>query len=81
MSGAGVTHWYSGLGIFLFTTASRPALGLTHLPIQWIPGALSLEVKFPGSEADPSPPSSAEVKNVWSCTSSPPVRLHVVVLS
>jgi hypothetical protein len=30
-----------GLGIFLFTTASRPALGLTQPPIQWIPGALS----------------------------------------
>jgi hypothetical protein len=31
-----------GLGIFLFTTASRKALGPTRLPIQWIPGALSL---------------------------------------
>jgi hypothetical protein len=26
------------LGTFLFTTASRPALGPTHLPIQWVPG-------------------------------------------
>jgi hypothetical protein len=31
-----------GLGIFLFTTASRPALGPTQPPIQWAPGALSL---------------------------------------
>jgi hypothetical protein len=30
------------LGIFLFTTASRTALGPTQLPIQWVPGALSL---------------------------------------
>jgi hypothetical protein len=52
----------AGLGIFLFTTASRTAPGLTHLPIQWVPGALSLEVKRPGREADHSPPSSAEVK-------------------
>jgi hypothetical protein len=50
-----------GLGIFLFTTASRTALGPTQ-PIQWTPGALSLEVKRPGCEADHSPPSSAEVK-------------------
>jgi hypothetical protein len=33
------------LGIFLFNTASRPDLGPTQPPIQWVPGALSLEVK------------------------------------
>jgi hypothetical protein len=33
-----------------------------------------------GREADHSPPSSAEVKNAWSYTSTP-VRLHDVVLS
>jgi hypothetical protein len=27
--------------------------------------------KWPGREADPSPPSSAEVKNEWSSTSAP----------
>jgi hypothetical protein len=51
-----------GLGIFLFTTASRTALEPTQPPIQWVPGALSLGVKRPGREADHSPPSSAEVK-------------------
>jgi hypothetical protein len=50
-----------GLGIFLFTTASRTALGPTQPPNQWVPGALSLGVKRPGSEADHSPQSSAEV--------------------
>jgi hypothetical protein len=50
------------LGIFLFTTASRPALGPTQPPVQWAPGALSLGVKRPVREADHSPPSSAEVK-------------------
>jgi hypothetical protein len=35
-----------GLGIFLFTTASRTALWPTQPPIQWIPGALSLGVKL-----------------------------------
>jgi hypothetical protein len=52
----------AGLGIFLFTTASRPALGPTQPPIQWVPGTLSLGVKRRGSEADHSPPSSAEVR-------------------
>jgi hypothetical protein len=51
-----------GLGIFLFSTASRPALGSTQPPIQWVPGALSLGVKRLGREADRSPPSSADVK-------------------
>jgi hypothetical protein len=50
------------LGIFLFTTASRTALGPTQPPIQWVPRVLSLGVKQPGREADHSLPSSAEVK-------------------
>jgi len=48
--GAGVAQWATGwsrvglesrhgLGIFLFTIASRPALGPTQPPIQWLPGA------------------------------------------
>jgi len=41
---------------------------------------------FPGlkqleREADNSPPFSAEVKNVWSYTSTPPIRLYGMVLS
>jgi hypothetical protein len=50
------------LGIFIFTTASRTALGPTQPPIRWVPEALSLGVKRPGREADHSPPSSAEAK-------------------
>jgi hypothetical protein len=49
-------------GMFLFTTVSRTALGPTQPPIQWVPGALSLGVKWPGREADLSTPSSPEVK-------------------
>jgi hypothetical protein len=48
-----------GLGIFLFTTASRTALGPTKPPTQWIPGAHSLGVERPGHETDHSLPSSA----------------------
>jgi hypothetical protein len=80
-TGAGIAQRYSarlrtvedwgfesrqGLGILLFTAASRPALGPTQPPIQCVPGDLSLV-----READHSPPSSAEVKNVWSYTSTP----------
>jgi hypothetical protein len=50
---------------------SRPALGLTPSPIQWVQGALSLEVKRPVCEADHLHPSSAEGKNAWSSISTP----------
>jgi hypothetical protein len=76
----GFDSW-QGLGIFLFTTASRMVLRPTQPPIQWVLGALSLGVKRPGREADHLPPSSAEVKNAWSYTSTPPIRLHGMVLS
>jgi hypothetical protein len=52
----------AGVGIFLFTSASRTALGPTQPPIQWVPGALFLGVKRQGREADHSPPSSVDVK-------------------
>jgi hypothetical protein len=51
-----------GLGIFLFPTASRTALGPTQPPVQLVPGVLSLGVKRPERESDHSPPSSTEVK-------------------
>jgi hypothetical protein len=41
-----------------FSHTSRPALGPTQPPVQWIPG-----VKRPGCGADHPPPSSAEVEN------------------
>jgi hypothetical protein len=43
--------------MILLSTSSRPVLGLTQPPNQWIPG-----IKRPGHEADQSRPSSAEAK-------------------
>jgi hypothetical protein len=75
--GARIISWYSdglqagwpgfnsrqGQEIFLYSTASRLALGPTQLPNQWVPGALFPGVKRQGCEADCSTSSSAEVKN------------------
>ena len=38
-----------------FPHLSRPALGLTQPPVQWVPG-LSRGKEQPGRDADPSPP-------------------------
>jgi hypothetical protein len=51
--------------------SSRPALGSTQPPIQWVPGALSPGVKRPRREADHSPAASAKVKEMWIYTSTP----------
>jgi hypothetical protein len=40
------------MGFFLFTKASRPAVGPTQSPTQWVPGL----------ETDHSPPSNTDVK-------------------
>jgi hypothetical protein len=68
------------LVIFFFTTASRTALEPTQPPVQWVTVVLSLGVKRPEREADHSPPSRAEVKNEWSYTATPLIRLSGVVL-
>jgi hypothetical protein len=57
----GFSSW-EGQEIFLFSTASRLALGTSQPPIQWVPGPLSLGVKPPGREADHSHPCSANFK-------------------
>jgi hypothetical protein len=52
--------------------SSRPALGPTQPPIQWVSGALSPGIKRPGREADYSPPTTAEVKKTWIYISTTP---------
>jgi hypothetical protein len=60
---------------FLFSTTSRPTLGPTQPPIQWVPGAPSPGVKRQGRETDHSPPSSAEVKNGGAIPPLPPFAI------
>jgi hypothetical protein len=57
--------------IFLFSTASRPAVESTQPPIQWVPGALFPGVKRLGREADYSPPSSAGMKKIGAVSPLP----------
>jgi hypothetical protein len=49
--------------------------------MHWVLGELSPGLEWPECEADFSPPTSAEVKNSWIHTSTPPLRLLCVVLN
>jgi hypothetical protein len=49
--------------IFPLSSVSRPALGPTQPPVQWVTRVLSPGVRArPGRDADHSPPSSAKVE-------------------
>jgi hypothetical protein len=65
---------------FLYSAASRPALGLTNAPIQEVPGTSSLGIKQAGREADYVPPSSTVVKNDGAITPLP-IRLQGILLN
>jgi hypothetical protein len=60
------------VGLRIFSKSSRPALRRTQPLIEWVLGALSSGVKRQEREADISIPSSAEVKKMWICSSTPP---------
>jgi hypothetical protein len=55
-------------GFFLFATHPDQLYGTTQPSIEWELGGLSPRVNWPGCEADHSPPSNADVKNVWNYT-------------
>jgi hypothetical protein len=65
------------VGARIFSASSRPVLGPTQPPIQWVPRALSPGVKRQGREVDHSLPASAEVKKMWIYTSTPPYTFMV----
>jgi hypothetical protein len=77
---------------FLCCSVSMLPLALNQPWVQWVLGALSVGVKCPGQalspevkcpscDADHSPPSSAKVKDVCSCTSAPPNAFYILVLN
>jgi len=53
-----------------FPRLSRPALGPTQPPVQWVP-VFSLGLREVGTWGWPLTPSSAMVKKEYSCTSTP----------
>jgi hypothetical protein len=61
-----------GAGISFFITMSRPTLGPTLSPIQWILEALSMGVKQAEHQADYSPQFNVKVNNVQSLNSTAP---------
>lgn len=74
--------WFTRRGkVFLFSTTFRLALGTTPLLVQWGMGVSAPGVKWLGSEAEHSPPSSVEVKNGCSYTTTPHMRLHGTLLN
>jgi hypothetical protein len=64
-------NFLTSLATVSFSRRTLFPLRPTQPPVQWVPGALSLGVKRPGRGTDHSPPSSAEVKNASSYTSTP----------
>jgi len=63
--------------IFFFSEESSPLLGPSQTPIQWELGTFFPEVKQLGHEVNHLPATSAEVKDEWNYTSTPPYHsLH-----
>jgi hypothetical protein len=67
--------------IFYFPVSSRPTLGSTQPPIQWVPGALSSGVKASGGVKLTAHlqlvPRSSKCGSIYPL----PIRLHGVVLN
>ena len=75
MNDLGLDFWQEQK-TFLFPKTSRPGLGPHPVSYAVDNGIFPLLVKLLQHEADYSPPPSAEIKNEWSYTSTPPIRHH-----
>jgi hypothetical protein len=64
----------------LLTLVFMLILRPTQPPTEWVPVAISSEVKRPYREAVHSPPSSADTMNQWSFTSNPTPIFVLAVL-
>jgi hypothetical protein len=71
------------VGVRIFSSSLRPGRlwGPSSLLSNVYRETLYPGVKRPGREDDHSPPTSTEVKKMWIYTSTPPIRLHGVVLN
>jgi hypothetical protein len=80
-------HAWITVGLFLFPghhtgdSMTTNYLNFTQHTTHLVQGAHTPGIKPPRREADYSPQSSADVKNAWSYTFIPQIRLHGVVLS
>jgi len=61
---------------FLFSKSPHQPLVLPSLLFNGYLASFPV-VKWVGHEVDHSHPSNAKVKNEWSCTSAPPICLHL----
>jgi hypothetical protein len=61
--------------IFHVSTAFRQVLGTMKRSIRQTSAILSPRIKWPGRGGYHSPKSCAEIKNEWTCTSTPHISL------
>ena len=69
-----------GQEIYLFSKTVQTGSRAQRASYSRGTGVFSRVVKRPRREVDHSPPSSAEVKNEWRDTSTPPICLHLYLL-
>ena len=68
-----MAQFWAAARVFLFSKASRLALGILQPPIQWVPDTLSpWTTQMRICSCDHSATSSTEVTNAWSYISTPP---------